>query len=682
MESVDVIDVTIKSTIKVPIDRIVQTAITPQLLHCRASSTEGDSSASKTTFTLCELFQKAKCERKENCRLVHVEQDFMRGQREKHLGWMQMNAETFGQLPHDKMFEVFNATIKEVMEVPKSQLEYTRGLFLSPEDRDKKLASTISSNAYCGKVPTACLLYLNGSCKWGEHCNQAHISRKWLHGKNRDFQRWMESCKVQFNNLAPTELISAYHPNLYEVIKVPKQYIVQFTRGLYQGGEKVPSVCLLFQKQRCSCEELCKQIHVSSEWLSKQRKSGPQGRRQRRDAPVAVSIPPDPETPKATANISFSSHGTFAGHTSASPTDSPGCSSIASHRSVSPILPESASPHPHPSAPPPAAPIDASDGQKSASATPSKPSASAKPVQGNSTPIATTLLCGFVDSPALQPPVPQQPVPQPTTQFPLPCGTAPISTPSQHPSAGASWSMGFTPVAHEAIGVASPLIVQTPPSSPAVFLSAAMGGSRVGVDPSAGSDTHGTPQGKVHKGVVGSSQASRGPASFDFDSDLFQQLSAALFQAGGQDDTDPMDGPRGQQRRQSADNVAPSQRSSRLAVRGEPQPATQTLEGNLATLRDALWAHSQEVEAMIEHIDGVVSTLRRSKGSASVSDSTNVKVASEVVATALPKVHTARDLLRDATRSAADACQAAVSGPEEFDLAESIMSTCGRPVGM
>lgn len=50
------------------------------------------------------------------------------------------------------MFEVFNATIKEVMEVPKTQLEYTRGLFLSPEDRDKKLATNISANAYCGKV--------------------------------------------------------------------------------------------------------------------------------------------------------------------------------------------------------------------------------------------------------------------------------------------------------------------------------------------------------------------------------------------------------------------------------------------------------------------------------------------------------------------------------------------------
>eukprot|EP00667_Euglena_gracilis_P000678 EG_transcript_677 len=671
METVDVIDVTIKSTIKVPVSRLVQTAITPQLLHSRSSSdagTEGDNNTNKTTFTLCELFQKGKCERKESCRLVHVELDFMRGQREKHLGWMQMNAETFGHLPHDKMFEVFNATIKEVMEVPKTQLEYTRGLFLSPEDRDKKLATNISANAYCGKVPTACLLYLNGSCKWGEHCNQAHISRKWLHGKNRDFQRWMESCKVQFNALPPTELISAYHPNLYEVVKVPKQYVVQFTRGLYQGGEKVPSVCLLFQKQRCSCEELCKQIHVASDWLSKQRKSGPQGRRQRRDPPAAVSLPPDPSTPKATANVSFSSHGTFAGQTSASPTDSPGCSSIASHRSVSPInVPESASPQTS-SLPKPTAPHDASDGRKSKDTSgiaPSKSPASTKPS------ITASPLCEFVDSPALQPPAQSASLPQ----FPVPCGTAVNPTPGPQPSVAASWSMGFTPVAHEAVGFTSHLIVQTPPSSPAVFPAAAVGASRTAAEPNAGSDSHTAPQGKGYKGTVMSStpHARRGPQSFDFDSELFQQLSAALFQAGGQDEAIPIGSKT--QTRQSANNVARSDEVPLLP--GEPQVAAPILEGTLAALRDTLRAHAHEIEAMLRHVDSVASALQRSKGSAC--DGTKVQAASEALATALPKVLAARDLLRDAT-PLVHGSPCTPGG--EFDLAESIISTCGRPTGM
>eukprot|EP00993_Chasmostoma_nieuportense_P003777 NODE_447_length_2226_cov_90.739876_g415_i0.p1 GENE.NODE_447_length_2226_cov_90.739876_g415_i0~~NODE_447_length_2226_cov_90.739876_g415_i0.p1 ORF type:complete len:614 (+),score=95.95 NODE_447_length_2226_cov_90.739876_g415_i0:59-1900(+) len=274
---VDVIDVTTKSTIKVPLDQIELTSVTSQLL----AAYENPEANTKCSFTLCELYQRGKCERKEGCRHVHVDPEYLKAKRETHFTWMQSNADTFARLPNDKTFEVFNATIKEVMHVRKVHLEYTRGLFLSSEDRDKRISGSVPSNSYSGKVPTACLLFLNGSCKWGEHCNQAHISRKWLQGKNREFQRWIENRKADFYQLSHYQAIDAYHPNLYEIIKIPKQNVVQFTRGLYQGGDKVPSVCLLFQKGKCSCGELCKQIHISNNWVSQQRKGHSHGRRRR-----------------------------------------------------------------------------------------------------------------------------------------------------------------------------------------------------------------------------------------------------------------------------------------------------------------------------------------------------------------------------------------------------------------
>mmetsp|Transcript_37187 Transcript_37187/g.66358 ORF Transcript_37187/g.66358 Transcript_37187/m.66358 type:complete len:654 (-) Transcript_37187:27-1988(-) len=336
-EIIDVIDVTTKSTIKVPISKIGLTAATSQLLgayeHGELNKYRAESA--KSSFTLCELYQKYKCERKESCRHVHVHPDYLRIQRNKHFEWMQDKAKQFVLEPGDKVYDVFNATIKEVMPVPKCHLEYTRGLFLSSEERDKKTVGGLSNTSYCGKVPTACLLYLNGSCKWGEHCNQAHITRRYLHNKNREFQQWMNKCKEKFDLLSATDLVMAYHPNLYEVIKIPKSSIVQFTRGLYQGGDKVPSVCLLFQKDKCSCEELCKQIHVNTDWLMKHRKT--QSQRGRKQGQQQVKAPgnkrPQPETTSpGNSNGSFNS-------------DSPGCSSISSsHRSVSPITLQATSP--------------------------------------------------------------------------------------------------------------------------------------------------------------------------------------------------------------------------------------------------------------------------------------------------------------------------------------------------
>eukprot|EP00906_Rhabdomonas_costata_P024915 RCo035723 len=276
---VDVIDVTTKSTMRVPVQYVRPTAVTPMLvpialnaeglaLNAPSETTETDSKAEKSVFTLCELYQRGKCDRKDKCRHVHVEPEFLREQRQKHLVWMEDNAHVFERMPPNQVFEVFNATIKEVMQVPRVQLEYTRGLFLSPEDRDKKVPPSTSVNSYCGKVPTACLLHLNGACKWGEHCNQAHISREWLQARNHDFELWMEARRADFTQLPPSQLLRVYHPNLYEVVQISKESIIQFTRGLFQAGDKVPSVCLLFQKNRCSCGELCKQIHANLEHMT------------------------------------------------------------------------------------------------------------------------------------------------------------------------------------------------------------------------------------------------------------------------------------------------------------------------------------------------------------------------------------------------------------------------------
>ena len=58
---------------------------------------------SKTTLTLCELHQKFKCERKETCRHVHVDPEYLRAQRGKHFEWMQFKADAFGRLPPTKV---------------------------------------------------------------------------------------------------------------------------------------------------------------------------------------------------------------------------------------------------------------------------------------------------------------------------------------------------------------------------------------------------------------------------------------------------------------------------------------------------------------------------------------------------------------------------------------------------
>ena len=55
----------------------------------------------------------------------------------------------------------------------------------------------------------------------------------------------MEGCKVKFRNLSPNEPINAYHPNLYEVLKIPKRHVIQFTRGLYQVVLLLRSLYLL-----------------------------------------------------------------------------------------------------------------------------------------------------------------------------------------------------------------------------------------------------------------------------------------------------------------------------------------------------------------------------------------------------------------------------------------------------
>eukprot|EP01012_Entosiphon_sulcatum_P015198 TRINITY_DN2020_c0_g1_i1.p1 TRINITY_DN2020_c0_g1~~TRINITY_DN2020_c0_g1_i1.p1 ORF type:complete len:598 (+),score=76.25 TRINITY_DN2020_c0_g1_i1:30-1796(+) len=312
-EMIDVIDVTTKSTIKVPVAKLYQTAFQQQRTTCP----NGEEKIAP--FTVCELFQKGKCDRKEQCRHVHVDTDFLRAQRAHHFVWMHEKADTFAKLPPNHTFEVFNATMKEVMDVPKCCLEFTRGLFLSPEDRDRR-QGTPSASAYCGKVPTACLLFLGGSCKWGEHCNQAHISKKWLNSRNREFQTMMQHQKASFDALASTSTIEAYHPNLNEIVLVPRASIIQFTRGLYQASEKTPSICLLHQKGKCSCEELCKQIHVDPQWMAKQKKGNHSGRRRGKSDASDGSM-------KITSPASIPS----------SVASSPGCSSMSSHRSVSPL---------------------------------------------------------------------------------------------------------------------------------------------------------------------------------------------------------------------------------------------------------------------------------------------------------------------------------------------------------
>lgn len=315
----EVIDVTTKSTFQVPREHITFT-----------SAIQNDTKS----FPLCELYQRGKCDKGDSCKHIHVDPRFLKVQREKHYSWMQSNAEKFAEMSDDKTFDVFNATIKEVMAVQKCNLEYTRGLFLSPEDRDKR---TTGNNSYSGKVPTACLLFLNGSCKWGEHCNQAHINRRYLTSKNREFQKWMDSRKSEFSSMSPGDYIEAYHPNVSDVIKIPKSQVTQFTRGLYQyvqGSDKIPSICLLFQKNRCSCEELCKQVHVSPEWLNKQRKNS---RKSKREVPSPAKTKDNQKETNNNPSPSCSSFSSVSPSSFTSFSDSPGCSSMGSISTSTPV---------------------------------------------------------------------------------------------------------------------------------------------------------------------------------------------------------------------------------------------------------------------------------------------------------------------------------------------------------
>ncbi|RNF07254.1 putative zinc finger protein family member [Trypanosoma conorhini] len=196
------------------------------------------------------------------------------------LSWLQEKEREFQQtLLRDprKAFRVFCADLKEVVEVPISALRFTKGLYVDPSLRVRRVRSGHQNqfSMMASQVPTACGLFSEdpSQCKWERWCNQVHIEQGWMQSKKREFGAWSNALERRFNGLPPDHLFSVHDPQLKSTLNLPKASISGFSRGLFQGSaKKAPSVCMLFQRGRCTAGSCCNQIHVDPEYLQLHRR--------------------------------------------------------------------------------------------------------------------------------------------------------------------------------------------------------------------------------------------------------------------------------------------------------------------------------------------------------------------------------------------------------------------------
>jgi hypothetical protein len=234
---------------------------------------------------ICESFQHGQCLHGEECQEVHVDVEVLQNIRNQMLAWLNEKESEFNGTLHlasDTKFRVFAADLKEVVDVPVGALAFTRGLYVDPSARAKRSRGGQQSAfaLMAAQVPTACGLFSvdPSQCKWGRWCNQAHIDPAWMRMKRNEFEGWSRSLEQQFEERPMDYVFHVHDPQIKNTVAVPKIAIAGFSRGLFQGNaKKAPSVCMLYQRGRCTAGSCCNQIHIYPEFLNLQRQAVSEG---------------------------------------------------------------------------------------------------------------------------------------------------------------------------------------------------------------------------------------------------------------------------------------------------------------------------------------------------------------------------------------------------------------------
>ncbi|KAF5223060.1 hypothetical protein TcYC6_0079890 [Trypanosoma cruzi] len=266
---------------KVPISvhsSVVSPSVGSRLLFSSQHPTVGP--GNRSVVRVCENFQEGHCVLGENCNDIHLHPEYLMAKRQAMILWIHSKEREFqNTLIHDprKVFRVFCADLKEVVEVPISALRFTKGLYVDPNLRARRARSGHQNQfaVMASQVPTACGLFSEdpSQCKWGKWCNQVHIEQGWMQFKKNEFESWSNGLERRFNELPPDHLFSVHDPQLKTTLSLPKASIAGFSRGLFQGSaKKAPSVCMLFQRSRCTANTCCNQIHVDQSYLQLHRR--------------------------------------------------------------------------------------------------------------------------------------------------------------------------------------------------------------------------------------------------------------------------------------------------------------------------------------------------------------------------------------------------------------------------
>lgn len=224
---------------------------------------------SRNVLRICDAFQEGHCAAGEQCHDVHVNPESLAAVRQQLQGWLtdrELEFKQTRQTTPGRVFPIFVADLKEVVEVPISALTFTKGLYVDPSARAKR----VRGNSH-PQLPTACGLFATDPthCKWGRWCNQVHIDPEWMRQRKAVFESWSTDLENQFMSFDPDYVFTVHDPQLKVGLKLPKYSIASFSRGLFQGSnKKAPSVCLLYQNDRCRAGACCNQIHVVPEYLT------------------------------------------------------------------------------------------------------------------------------------------------------------------------------------------------------------------------------------------------------------------------------------------------------------------------------------------------------------------------------------------------------------------------------
>ncbi len=235
--------------------------------------------ANRNFSRICEMFQHGQCQLGDDCPDIHVIPEVLMTIRENMTSWLRTRELEFSDSmirDPNTTFRVFCADLKEVVEVPISALSFTRGLYVDPSSRAKRsrVGQPSGFAQIASQVPTACGLYSVDpvQCKWGCWCNQAHINPEWLAMKRAEFGEWSKSLEQRFYELPPTHNFYVHDPQTKTSMQIAKMAIAEFSRGLFQGSvKKAPSICMLYQRGRCTAHACCNQIHVYPDFLAQQR---------------------------------------------------------------------------------------------------------------------------------------------------------------------------------------------------------------------------------------------------------------------------------------------------------------------------------------------------------------------------------------------------------------------------